>query len=626
MEYTAEQQRYQQQYQYQQQAYEYDPSQHDQSAAYYAYANQQQQQQYQYYPPQESYSQQYPQFYQEAAPIHPPGVPLDHHNQATVFYPPQSAVEPQYQQMQTAYRGGRRGGRPFRGGSRGHVGNRGLRPDGTAPPRNRGHGHSGSRHFASNGVTSSFSNSVLDPSSAAAVMPPSALVPGQSTVAAQVPAAPLLPPPRMAWCELCRVDCNRPEILEQHKNGKRHKKNLQAHEEMQKLNKVITGQQSVQVPNSGSEVVKLKKVEASEEKQQQETSPSLAATNDNKKETEKQKDIVNKSEVSTTDPVEAKMKLKDPSEARGRGFKRKMRGGRGSKYMKCNEGPRRPVEPPKPKGGIPFMCELCNVKCESQVVFNSHLAGKKHVANLKRFHGHQALYGEAGLQALYPPNFNASSSSFIPQIQQGLTDPQVVLAQLLTYVLSQAQVPGLAAPQLSLPAATLAPAQIPLSSSDNQYPHMFTQGSLATSEMREVTMKAEAETGQHYSAAKSEASPFAGNNKAESQTSESEKNDMSRQQSFTAKFEVPPTAGSDVKVGNGALDLENKAVMPPMDNPTCATSEYLAIGDKPFLSSTSECKTVSLDPVDESGSNNDSEEPEEDPEEEVEDDSGEQNK
>ncbi|XWS77253.1 hypothetical protein CRYUN_Cryun01aG0245400 [Craigia yunnanensis] len=399
------------------------------------------------------------------------------------------------------------------------------------------------------------------------------------------------------------------------------------------LNKVITGQQNVQVPNSGSEAVQLEKVEASEKKQhQQETLPSLAATNDKKKESEQQKNIVNKSEASTTDPAEAKRKLRDPSEARGRGFKRKMREGRGDKYMKSNEGPRRPIEPPKPKGGIPFMCDLCNIKCESQVVFNSHLAGKKHIANLKRFHGHRALYGEAGLQALYPPNFNAPSPSFIPQIQQGLTDPQVVLAQLLTYVLSQAQVPGLAAPQVSLPAATVAPAQTPLSSSENQHPHKFTQGSLATSEMkREVAMKAEAETWQHSIVAKSEDLPFAGNNKAENQTSESEKNEVSQQQSFTAKFEVPSTAGTDVMVENGPLDLENKVDIPPMDNHICAMSKYLAIGGKPLLSSASEintrtkCKTVSFDPVDESGSNNNLEEPEDDSREELEDDSKEQN-
>ncbi|KAK8693418.1 hypothetical protein V6N13_071002 [Hibiscus sabdariffa] len=124
---------------------------------------------------------------------------------------------------------------------------------------------------------------------------------------------------------------------------------------------------------------------------------------------------------------------------------------------------------------------------------------------MKKFQGHGALYGEKGLQTLYPSSLNAPSSSFIPQIQQDLTDPQVVLAQLLTYVLSQAQVPGLAAtPQMPLPAATLVPSQIPLPSLEMQHPHQVTQGSLVMPEMsREVSLKAEVE-----------APPFAGSNKA----------------------------------------------------------------------------------------------------------------
>ncbi|KAK8688063.1 hypothetical protein V6N13_086846 [Hibiscus sabdariffa] len=98
MEFPAEQQQYQY-HQQQQQAYQYDSSQYDhQSAAsYYAYANQQHQQHHQYYPPQDYYSQPYPQFYQEPAPMHPPGVPLDqsvHHNHSAVYYQPQHPVIP----------------------------------------------------------------------------------------------------------------------------------------------------------------------------------------------------------------------------------------------------------------------------------------------------------------------------------------------------------------------------------------------------------------------------------------------------------------------------------------------------------------------------------------------------
>ena len=81
------------------------------------------------------------------------------------------------------------------------------------------------------------------------------------------------------------------------------------------------------------------------------------------------------------------------------------------------------------------------------------------------------MYGEARLQALYPPNFNAPSelqvvyqpnvnspsTSLTPQVQPGVNDPQILLAQLLmSYVLSQAQAPGM------IPAAgTLASVPIP---------------------------------------------------------------------------------------------------------------------------------------------------------------------
>ena len=47
-----------------------------------------------------------------------------------------------------------------------------------------------------------------------------------------------------------------------------------------------------------------------------------------------------------------------------------------------------------------------NVKCVSLIVFNSDVVGKKYLENLKQFHGHSTLYGEAGIQALYLSNLN----------------------------------------------------------------------------------------------------------------------------------------------------------------------------------------------------------------------------
>ncbi|RVX15354.1 hypothetical protein CK203_009119 [Vitis vinifera] len=65
---------------------------------------------------------------------------------------------------------------------------------------------------------------------------PSTAAPGDS--------APNWQPSQVAWCELCRVDCTSLEILEQHKNGKRHKKNLQRIEELKSAN--LTG---TEIPN-----------------------------------------------------------------------------------------------------------------------------------------------------------------------------------------------------------------------------------------------------------------------------------------------------------------------------------------------------------------------------------------
>ena len=62
-----------------------------------------------------------------------------------------------------------------------------------------------------------------------------------------------------------------------------------------------------------------------------------------------------------------------------------------------------------------------------------------------------------GLQAVYQPNVNSPSTSLTPQVQPGVNDPQILLAQLLmSYVLSQAQALGM------IPAAsTLASVPVP---------------------------------------------------------------------------------------------------------------------------------------------------------------------
>ncbi|XP_057492484.1 uncharacterized protein LOC130778083 [Actinidia eriantha] len=370
--------------QQQQQQQNHDPAEaqaYDQSTqAYYEFHQYNQYIQQQQYPycTTHDYTNPHQQTHQEPTSIYPPGVhitPEQTHLQNQQLgqthvqdqynsYYPQGFVDQQPLQQQvnggglgpqppigpTTYAGGgRRGGRPFRGGGPGRFGSR---PNGSGPPlrgRGRGRGHGGRFRPPADNAT--------------------ACAQGESSQ------TPVWPPPRMAWCELCRVDCNTPEILEQHKNGKRHKKNLQVFEEFHNR-RLVAGQNE---KNEGSE-------------------NKPPPTGGKQVETEQEKVS---GEAELTEEPETKPG-KDHFGGQERGLKRKMRGGWGGKFMRIHEGSRRPVEPPKPKQVIPFVCELCNVKCESQVVFDSHLAGKKHISNHKRFQEQQAMLEQAALQALYP--------------------------------------------------------------------------------------------------------------------------------------------------------------------------------------------------------------------------------
>ena len=131
----------------------------------------------------------------------------------------------------------------------------------------------------------------------------------------------------------------------------------------------------MQMPNSGlkQETVQQEKVKEFENQTPFSNLNFETVSDDNIKETEQQKEAVGNSEVLAFEP---EGKPQDHFAARGRGLKRKMREVRGGKYMRTYEGSRTLVEPPKPKQVVPLICDLCNVKCDSQIVFNSHLTGK----------------------------------------------------------------------------------------------------------------------------------------------------------------------------------------------------------------------------------------------------------
>ena len=332
------------------------------------------------------------------------------------------------------YRGGGRrgGGGPFRGGGRGNFGPRHpFRGGGFGPPfrgrgkgrgRVQGQGRGSLRRFAPYSASSSNPESAAvedtelpegEGGESSGVLPEEA---GEAVVAAETSPSTVAPgdsapnwqPSQVAWCELCRVDCTSLEILEQHKNGKRHKKNLQRIEELKKAN--LTG---TEMPNEFHPEIAHEGEDGSEDEgggdDQVKDLPSEAVGNENEMEGE-QKNDVEQPETPTEERLDSQAggnPRMEHFDNRRHGMKRRMRGGRGGgKRMKHTfEGARRPTEPPpKPKVVIPLICDLCNVKCDTQEVFDRHLSGKKHIGKLKRFEGHQAMYGPMGLQALYPPN------------------------------------------------------------------------------------------------------------------------------------------------------------------------------------------------------------------------------
>lgn len=304
---------------------------------------------------------------------------------------------------------------------------------------------------------------------------------GDAQSVAEGQAAPSKPLPHMAWCEICRTDCTTLEVLEQHKNGKRHKRNLKVHEELQNLSRHLMVQDPIiSVSQPKAETILPQKAEGSTSRPSNENVAPMPDAPEKKTEAKVEKDTAEKLETSEALPSQESLR-NNHTGGRG-GLKRKMRGGRGGKWIRAFDGSRRLVEPPKPKQVVPLICNLCNVKCESQVVFESHIAGKKHLSNMKRFQGHKEALGE-GIQALYPTIANLPSTSIIPQVNQqvphdaqalasmmlsqqnlqdpqaaqaalaqllhqhGIHDAQTLITQLIPYLLAQfPQVPGVSLP------------------------------------------------------------------------------------------------------------------------------------------------------------------------------------
>ncbi|XP_049410271.1 RNA polymerase II degradation factor 1-like isoform X11 [Solanum stenotomum] len=96
----------------------------------------------------------------------------------------------------------------------------------------------------------------------------------------------------------------------------------------------------------------------------------------------------------------------------------------GRKKNKASKARRLAIEPSNSNVAIPLMCDLCNVQCDTREILRQHLLGRQHKSALKCVEGHHPIYGQAGLQAIYPPNPITNSLHHSQGAQQVLNGAQ----------------------------------------------------------------------------------------------------------------------------------------------------------------------------------------------------------
>ncbi|KAL3525872.1 hypothetical protein ACH5RR_014244 [Cinchona calisaya] len=137
-----------------------------------------------------------------------------------------------------------------------------------------------------------------------------------------------------AWCEICRVDCNSKNILDQHKLGKKHKKNLE---------KLVVANTSVLAPATVSASV-----------------PPATSTVPVNPVIGPQE---NPDKANSAISQKARKKAADAEDLETK-KKKILEGGAAVDAVR--------------------ICAICNVVCNSETVFRYHLAGQKHAAMMKK--------------------------------------------------------------------------------------------------------------------------------------------------------------------------------------------------------------------------------------------------
>ncbi|TKY45975.1 serine/arginine repetitive matrix protein 2 [Spatholobus suberectus] len=154
-------------------------------------------------------------------------------------------------------------------------------------------------------------------------------------------AARAIRPPKVAYCKICEVQLPTCKIneLEIHNNGKRHQRMLKLHEELQRL-KSSNGQ----IPNSQKKLVVQPKTVRISGKNRHPPKNMSSGASISKHKNYLPKDMGLTSEIPAKGP---KRKPRDKNDAQGHGFKYKIIGVKTGKYLKTNDGVRRPMESSK---------------------------------------------------------------------------------------------------------------------------------------------------------------------------------------------------------------------------------------------------------------------------------------
>ncbi|CAL9044601.1 unnamed protein product [Musa banksii] len=237
----------------------------------------------------------------------------------------------------------------------------------------------------------------------------------------------------LAWCDICRVDCNSFQNLEQHKNGKRHKKTVQRIQEIEAQQKVMAEleakvaskpeidlqkmeenkypllgeaknvfHQAIEVANAGSDNVLVLSGKSESSKEEEARGEALMF--------DEQEIMASSIEGRTR---RSRMDAFDRYDKRYGEKWKTMRFGHDGRRLRRPEPVRsRPLMHPKEQ---PRVCTLCNVMCDTLAVFKCHLSGKKHISRIKRFQGQHSVYGQISLYI--PPN---QPSAYPPQAPQPL--------------------------------------------------------------------------------------------------------------------------------------------------------------------------------------------------------------